>query len=189
MIKTIGLGKCFKKNCVLKNITINIENDLTVIYGKNGSGKTTFMEVLVGIQKPTQGEVEIIGPVSYMSQEPMLYDEFKVKDYALLVKSICGNREMYRDLIKRLHISPNATIHTLSYGTKKSVFLAMVLSTDSENYILDEPFLGIDAQRRSVFREIIEEKSKNSTVLMTESETVLSPRYILKGGILYEPEN
>ena len=189
MLRVNGLKKCYGKICPLKNINFYVEGGLKVIYGRNASGKTTLMEILAGMLPYTTGKIELTGMVSFMPQEPMLYEEYRIKDYETLLHYMSGNEKQYLKMISELEIDQHSHVYSLSYGMKKAVFMSIVLSVNADIYLLDEPFLGIDAQRRTVLLNFLQKISDKAIVLVTESEKILTPNWILKGGVLVEPEN
>ena len=189
MLKVSRLKKCYGSICPITNTNFYMERGLRVIYGENGSGKTTLMKVLAGIVSPTSGKVELKGRVSFMPQEPMLYEEYKLRDYYILLRYMGGNANLYRNIIKKLNINPADRVYSLSYGTKKAVFMAIVLSMNAEIYLLDEPFLGIDVHRRDALMTFLRQLYPKKVVLITESENILPYNWVLKGGVLAQPEN
>ena len=189
MLKANRLKKCYKSICPLRNVNLHLEKGLKVIYGRNASGKTTLMETLSGILSPTDGIVEVEGSISFMPQEPMLYEEYRIRDYALLLHHMNADEVQYVKMVKRLEINMDTHAYSLSYGTKKAVFMAIVLSVNAENYLLDEPFLGIDINRRGILLNFLYRIANKKAILMTESEKILLPDWILDGGILVASEN
>ncbi len=186
MLQVKNLKKCYGKFCPLKDINLSLSKGLWVIHGVNGSGKTTFMQILSGLIRETDGYLEIEGSMSFMPQEPMLYEEYRVKDYALLLNFMGGDGGSYLDMMDEIGVERRAYVHTLSYGTKKAVFLGIVLNIPSDIYLLDEPFLGIDSGRRERIEERMRSIAEDSLILITESERTLEPDFILEGGVLNE---
>ena len=186
-VEILSLCKTYNRSKVIDNITAEFGDGLHVIYGVNGSGKTTFLSMIAGVTKPSSGRVILNGQVSYMPQEPMLYDELKVRDYLTILKTMSNvDVDAARKLLNILKISLESHVHMLSYGMKKALYFTLSSSLPADVYVLDEPMLGIDPGRQETFTGVIRELSRNSVVILSESERVLEPRYILKGGVLHE---
>ncbi len=186
MIAVKDLYKQYNGQYVLKGIDLYVKQGLKVIYGGNGAGKSTLLKIMVGLEKEDSGRVEIEGDIGYMPQDPLLYEEYKVSDYVHLSKSMGGRWEDLRELLSSLGIPENRSAWKLSYGMKKSLYLSVLLSANPDVYLLDEPFMGIDPNRRKVFMEYIRKNMEKKTILVVESEEILTPNYVLEGGVLRE---
>jgi ABC-2 type transport system ATP-binding protein len=189
MILIKNLYKAYGSTPVLSGLNLSIEKGITVIYGRNGAGKTTFLKILTGIEAQDSGSVEIKGEIGYMPQEPALYEEYRVSDYILLVRSMGGRWMDLKELLHKLRIGENISTWKLSYGMKKSLYLSVILTADTDVYLLDEPFMGIDKYRREVFMDFIERNMEEKTILMVESEEILPPTYVLEGGRIIEAKS
>ena len=186
MIAVKDLHKGYNGQYVLKCITLSVKHGLKVIYGENGAGKSTLLKIMAGIERADSGSIEISEDIGYMLQDPLLYEEYKVYDYVYLTKSMDGNWRDLRGLLRSLTISEVMSTWKLSYGMKKSLYLSVLLSANLDVYLLDEPFMGIDPNRRKVFMEYIRKNMGKKAILMVESEEILTPDYVLEGGELRE---
>lgn len=172
----------------LEDVTCTIkENEFAVFLGPSGCGKTTLLNLIAGLDKPTQGKVylngkEITGPGldrGYVFQEYALFpwmNVFKNIEFGLKRKKIPKEErkkivEKYLKLVG-LEEFKNAYPHQLSGGMKQKVAIARALAIDPEVLLMDEPFGSLDAQTRAVLQEellrlILE--TKKTVVFVTHS--------------------
>ena len=181
-----GIKKEYGHVQVLNIDYLRLDSGLLVIYGKNGSGKSTLLRILSGVEAADSGIVKIDGDVAYMPQDPMLYEEYRVSDYISLVKEMRGDWSSLSRILDRLSIKKNQRAGDLSYGTKKALHLAVTLSLNSKIFLLDEPFMGMDLEKRDFFIPIILKKSEKKAIILTESEAIIKPTHILEGGKILE---
>lgn len=136
------------------NISFNtVDNPLIVIEGKNGTGKSTLLKVILGIKKIQLGQVicdESIGYVPdsseayFIGMSPQILFHFLKKQFDIS-DDVFDSR--LADLKKRFNIKDNLmskTIQNLSLGEKKKVMIIAAFLTEPKLYIMDEPFSGLD---------------------------------------------
>ncbi|MEN3045899.1 MAG: ABC transporter ATP-binding protein [Candidatus Hydrothermales bacterium] len=182
-IETINLSFSYEeKEDVLKDINLKIfENERISIIGENGSGKTTLLLCICGLLK-FRGKVLIDGEdfkeslrrkIGFLFENPddslfmpRVYDDvaFGAKNY-----KIKGNLdEIVRNSLNRVGLKDfeNKVSHHLSYGEKKRVSLASLLSYEPEIFLLDEPTLGLSPLARRKFMKLIKDL-KGTIVIAT----------------------
>ncbi|MDF3004063.1 MAG: transporter [Oscillospiraceae bacterium] len=127
------------------------ERDRIGIVGINGTGKSTFLKIIAGIEQPDAGVVSI-NPnlkIAFLSQNPAMNDEFTVvEQVAETVTPQFGDINDYemKAMLARLGIANfDAKIKTLSGGQRKRVALAATLLCPAEVLILDEPTNHLDS--------------------------------------------
>jgi len=161
-----NIKKTYKKNAVVKDISLNISSGEVVgLLGPNGAGKTTSFYMIVGLISLEHGTIKIdnhdlskmpvhhrakLG-ISYLPQEPSIFRKMTVSENILSIlelgkSSKKKNSERLEGLLKELsigHIRNNASI-SLSGGERRRVEIARCLATNPKFILLDEPFAGID---------------------------------------------
>ena len=180
------------------NLTLSAGKIIGLL-GPNGSGKTTLIKILNGLLQPNSGAVAICGYVpgpetkaviSYLPEKTYLPDNMKVED---ILEYFADFYEDFkpgtaRAMLKNLGIDPNASLKTLSKGTREKVQLILVMSRDAKLFILDEPIAGVDpAARDYIIKTIITNYNENATVLLsthiiTDIENVLDEVIFLRNG-------
>lgn len=198
-----NLVKLFPNCMALNGVDLEIPKGRIIgLLGPNGSGKSTLMKLANGLLTPTQGEILINGKapgveskkvVSYLPERTYLTEWMTVQDMTDLFTDFYAdfNKEKAFGMFKRLAINPKLRIKTMSKGTKEKVQLILVMSRESELYLLDEPIGGVDpAARDFILDTIIGNYNENATVLISthlisDVEKVLDDViFINQGGIV-----
>jgi NitT/TauT family transport system ATP-binding protein len=155
------------------------------IIGPTGCGKTTLLQIIAGLEEPTQGSVEFVGEKRTKSMVSMVFqdsalmpwrtveenvplgDEFRHEEPSVLKRV----SQFFLDLV-RLGDFGAARPYELSGGMKQKVAIARALANDPEVVLMDEPFASLDAQTRLLLREEllrIWERDKKTVILVTHN--------------------
>jgi nitrate/nitrite transport system ATP-binding protein len=166
-------GEGDKKTEVLSNINLKIEEgEFLAIVGFTGSGKTTLVNMMTGLDHPSEGEVlyrgkPITGPAperGIIFQNYSLLPWFTVyQNVALAVNEVYANwprakrDEHIRNFIEMVNLTPatNKRPQELSGGMKQRTSIARVLATDPDLLLMDEPLGALDALTRGNLQEEI----------------------------------
>lgn len=180
IIECKGLTKAFDKNIALQSVNLEIPKGKIIgLLAPNGSGKTTFIKIASGLLTPTSGSITIGGKeigvetkkiVSYLPDKDFLPNYMKVKDIIAMYEDFYSDFDKNKayEMLKRLNLSDNEKLGSLSKGTKEKVQLIMIMSRNAELYLLDEPIGGVDpAARDYILNTIIGNYSENATVIIS----------------------
>ncbi len=137
---------------VLIDASIELHSgEIVGLVGENGSGKSTFMKILVGSLERDGGTVERIGRIGYCPQEPVLYERLTCDEHLELFGDAYG---MGQIAMERSHAELYAVldfarysatrVEALSGGTRAKLNLALALLPDPQVLLLDEPYAGFD---------------------------------------------
>ena len=153
------------------------------LLGKNGTGKTTTINILMGYLRPQSGECRIFGEsITQMRPETRariaLLIEGHVQYAFMTIAQIekfyskfypKWNRDAYYELMKKLKVSPNQRISTMSCGQRSQVALGLILAQNADLLVLDDFSLGLDPGYRRLFIDYLREfaKAEDKTVFMT----------------------
>ncbi|MDE5666348.1 MAG: ABC transporter ATP-binding protein [Duncaniella sp.] len=153
------------------------------LLGKNGTGKTTTINILMGYLRPQRGECRIFGEkiteitpatrariallieghVQYAFMTIAQIERFYSKFYPK------WNRDAYYELMAKLHVSPGQKISSMSCGQRSQVALGLILAQNADLLVLDDFSLGLDPGYRRLFIDYLREfaKAEEKTVFMT----------------------
>lgn len=184
-IELNGICKKYGKQEVLKSISIEFEEGVYGLLGKNGAGKTTIIGILLGIIKANSGEVWIDGEditlhskdflnkIGYLPQYPQFYKEMQVRSFLLYMAALKGipkheTEKKVDSLMQEVNLldAKNKRIGALSGGMRQRLGIAQAMINDPKLLILDEPTAGLDPQERIRFRNLISKFAKNRTVIL-----------------------
>ncbi|WP_425262779.1 metal ABC transporter ATP-binding protein [Paenibacillus thermotolerans] len=170
-----GLRFSYENKSVIDGLDFQINRrDFVGLIGSNGAGKTTLLRMLVGLLKPTEGELKLFGTpiakfnewrrIGYVPQKTALNPLFPATVREVVLSGLYGKHKLYRritaadqqrcdDALAALQIADLAhrRIGQLSGGQQQRVFLARALIGNPELLILDEPTVGIDVETQRSF--------------------------------------
>ncbi len=201
LVKIKGLTKSYdKRKNALDHLDLTIPSGRIIgLLGPNGSGKTTLIKLLAGLLMPNEGEILICGKepgaetkavVSYLPERTYFRSSMRVKELIEYFQDFYADfcPERARERLGNLKIDENASLKTLSKGTKEKVQLIMVMSREARLYLLDEPIAGVDpAARDYILRTIISNYNEDATVilsthLISDIEQILDEVIFIKAG-------
>src|SRR5690606_7650274 len=152
------------------------------IIGANGAGKSTTLEIMMGIRKPDTGTVKVLGmnvddasneikqKIGIQLQQTALYDRIKVKEALKLLSSYYDKKRDLQEIIETLGLQPylNKYVKNLSGGWQQRTSLALALVNDPDIIFLDEPTTGLDPQaRRDLWICINRYREEGKTILLS----------------------
>lgn len=199
MIELINLTKKYGSLEALKNINLKIEKGtLTFLVGPNASGKTTLIKSLLGIVKPTYGEIlindhklngdyEYKRTIGYASQVANFPENLSVEETFEMVKDVREDITNYdEELINSFELQKNFQnrIKNLSGGTRQKVNAAIAFLFNPQFIILDEPTAGLDPVASSILKDKILKENKNGKTILFTSH-ILSDMEELAENIVF----
>ena len=202
-----NLSKNYSENKAVENISFKLaENEIVGLLGPNGCGKTTTMAMILGLLKPSKGEILIDGmnieknrikllhKMNFISPYIELPKKLTVKEnlivYARLysVKNI-NERISYLSETLRLNDFLNKKTGELSSGQKNRISLAKALINNPSILLLDEPTASLDPETGDFVRTFLEnyKKEKKISILlashnMSEVERLCTSVLMMKEG-------
>jgi ABC-2 type transport system ATP-binding protein len=188
VIKIENLVKYFDGRCVLDGINLNVPNGCIYgLLGRNGTGKTTIIRILLGLDSPTRGGTSLLGTdsaklsaklhgrIGYVAEAHNLIQSYKVSRLVKLCRSLSlqWNDEFFNQLLETFHLPMNRRVSRLSIGMRAQLNLSLAMATDPELLILDDPTLGLDTVARRQFLELA------ADLLQKDGRTILFSSHIL----------
>lgn len=184
IIECKNLTHYFGKKKIFEDFSFTIQKGKIVgMLGKNGVGKSTTINILMGFLEPTGGECLIYGEESYklspqtkskiglLHEGHIQYDFMNIKQIEKYYSRFFPKwkKELYYELVDKLNVSDDQIIRKLSCGQKSQVVLGLIFAQNADLLILDDYSMGLDVGYRSLFLEYLKEYviKYNKTVLMT----------------------
>ncbi|MDF7682142.1 ABC transporter ATP-binding protein [Lactobacillus sp. ESL0679] len=170
-MKLSNLTVKYGKHISLNNISVQLTNNGKIIgvLGENGAGKTTLINVIIGRLNRFKGTRTVNESIAYMPDRFFLYENLRIKQAIKLFKQSFSDFDEKRALkiLAHFNLNPNMKIHDGSKGNHEEIHLALILSRNTDFYVMDEPLSAIDPINRAAFIEAIENyRRKDSTVLI-----------------------
>ncbi|HUV62459.1 MAG TPA: ABC transporter ATP-binding protein [Sedimentisphaerales bacterium] len=205
-IKIEGLHFSYGRKNVLKGVELEVpKGSIFGFLGRNGSGKTTTIKTLLGLQKPQGGRclvggldsvtqnLEIRQRVGFMAEDQQMYGWMTV---SRIIKWVAGfypnwDYKFADELLDVLRLPKNIRVKALSKGQNSSLALLLALGHRPDIVILDDPTLGLDPiARKDFLRHVIDLLQSNSVTvffsshLLYEIEPVADHIAILDDGVI-----
>ncbi len=171
VIRTHGLTRYFGDRPAVYELNLEVpRGGVFALLGRNGSGKTTTIRMLLGLLEPTRGGGSILGydiralppearaRIGYLTEEHQLYGWMKVRECGEFQSRFYPNwnEKVFRGIIGHFGLRPNALVKSLSRGERAGLCLAVTLAPEPELLILDDPAMGLDpVARRSLVESMI----------------------------------
>ena len=208
-----NLSVAYGQKIVLSNVSVTIPHGvICVIIGPNGAGKTTFIKALLGLLDNVSGRLEIMGKpaaqalssVAYVPQRRTVDWDFPISvlDVVLMGRYQAlgwGRRPGEADhqlafkALEKVNLVALAErpISQLSGGERQRVFLARALVQDADLYIMDEPFVGVDAiTERTIVQVLQDLRAQGKTILIVHHDLQTMQEYfdwmVLLNGTLID---
>lgn len=190
MLEVKRLNKHFGKKVAVKDVDFQLkEGSIVGLVGPNGSGKTTIMKMLVGIAKPTSGEIyvneriasqknnEVFSLVGGIIENPALYpnlsgeDNLKMK--AILYPDVTKERIIEVINLLGLENRIKDKVKTYSLGMKQRLGIAMATLNRPQYLVLDEPMNGLDPLGMKELSEVLIHLKDNENICILISSHLL----------------
>lgn len=175
---------------ILHEVTFSTDGGINIILGPNGSGKTTLLRTLIGMVKPTEGEIRIEKKISYVPSE-FFPAQMKVRD-VLLSGEKKRRIDDYLENAKILGIETflDREFYSLSSGEKRLTLICKAL-TEGDLIIMDEPLSNLDLANKVKIMNTMVEMGRRKEFLITSHEldvlNISEKAIIMKEGrVIYQ---
>lgn len=204
LIECVDLRHAYGKKTVLHGISFNVKaGSIFGLLGKNGAGKSTVINILMGFLQASGGTCRILGEESHalspstrsrigLLQEGFVqYDFMSVAEldryYAPFYPE--WNRDIYYDLISRMNMPASRRLSEMSHGQRSQVVLGLIMAQMPQLMILDDYSMGLDVGYRRLFIDFLRDyvTFHGTTVLLTshvvqELDRIIDHMVVLKEG-------
>lgn len=199
-LETHDLTVAYDKRPVLYGVDVQVpRGKLIGIVGPNGAGKSTLIKAIMGIVPITGGWVKVFGRsfaknakrVGYVPQRESVDWDFPVNVMDVVLMGRYGHlgltgrvrkldKEIAEECLEKVGMLPYAKrqISNLSGGQQQRVFLARALAQESDLYLMDEPFVGVDAATEAAIVSILHElRHRGKTILVVHHDLPTAQTY------------
>ncbi len=186
MLKTSGLVKKYDRLTAVDNLNIHVQKgEIYGFLGPNGAGKTTTIMMLLGMEKPSKGTIELFGKqmrqdyfairrrVGVLSEFQFLYEDMTAYEYLRFfarLYEVDKPDAKIQEVLSRLDLwdRRDELLGGYSKGMKQKLGMARVLVHDPDLLILDEPVSSLDPYGIREIRDVImEENAKGKTMFIS----------------------
>ena len=190
MIEIKNLSFARGNNLIFKNVSFRVEpNELMVLKGANGQGKTTLLSNIVNFLDPLEGEILYHGKsidshtasqcFLYIGENNFAYDNLSLNDnmkYWLAVHNVNFSQEIKDKRINFLfsELNLNLKFYQLSYGQKKKLQLLLLMLVNKPVWVLDDPFNGLDQDTINKITSLLSRKLENNGIILISSHKDIS---------------
>ena len=198
-----NLHKRYGSHHVLKGLSLDIKpNSILGLVGLNGSGKTTTIECLLGLQRYQEGSIGVLGTspsqlfqlrgrVAAVFDQPCLYPGLSVRQSSMLTKLVLPNESSEPVTLEdslRLARYRNFKTKKRSFGNKRRTAILQALIGSPEFIVFDEPFIGLDAEGVEDVLHIIQQQNSDhgTTFLLASHQLPYLERICTHIAILHE---
>lgn len=173
-----------KGRVIYENLSFEVpKGRILGLLGKNGTGKTTTINILMGFLKPQAGECRIFGEeitrispatrarIALLLEGHVQYSFMTISQIERYYSRFypAWNRDAYYGLMEKLKVTPDQKISSMSNGQRSQVALGLILAQNADLLVLDDFSLGLDPGYRRLFIEYLRDfvKQQGKTVFMT----------------------
>ncbi len=184
VVQVKNLTHYYGSKLVFENFNFEVKKgSIFGLLGKNGTGKTTTINILNGFLRQTSGQCLMFGEdshslspetkvrVGFLIEGHIQYSFMNIKQIEKFYSAFYPNwkKEPYWELMKKLEVTENQKISKMSCGQRSQVALGLLLAQDPDLLILDDYSMGLDAGYRRLFIDYLTEyaKAENKTIFIT----------------------
>ncbi|MCP1527740.1 MULTISPECIES: ATP-binding cassette domain-containing protein [Bacillus] len=188
-LKTTNLTKRYGNKIVVDKMNLSIDKGTIFGFlGKNGAGKSTFINMITGIIEPTEGLYEVLGykknqqksiwgKIGVLPDYSTFYENMTALDHLKYFSQILKldlKQEDLIELLDKVELKDAAKLKTknFSFGMKKKLGIAQALLNKPDLIFLDEPTSGVDANSVLNIHSIIKEIATNGTTVFLTSHNL-----------------
>ena len=190
MIEIKNLSFARGNNLIFQNVSFRVKpNELMVLKGTNGQGKTTLLSNIVNFLDPLEGEILYHGKsidshtasqcFLYIGENNFAYDNLSLNDnmkYWLAIHNVNFSQEIKDKSINFLfsELNLNLKFYQLSYGQKKKLQLLLLMLVNKPVWVLDDPFNGLDQDTINKITSLLSRKLEDNGIILISSHKDIS---------------
>jgi ABC-2 type transport system ATP-binding protein len=210
MLEISHVTKTYGKNApAVADFSLNLQHGVIGLIGHNGAGKTSLMQMIATLTKPTSGKILFHGEditkkpnairqrLGFLPQDFGVYPNLSAKEFMQYFAALKGVRNAQRitQLLEMVNLHDHAHRPAASFsgGMRRRLGIAQALLNDPEILIVDEPTAGLDPEERLRFRNLLGDLGVNKLVIMSthivsDVESIATELAIMRNGQLIAHE-
>lgn len=181
-VEVAGLSLAYRGQPVLKGLDWQLQPGQVVgLLGRNGAGKTSLLETVLGLRDPQAGRVQLFGQpaarlddaararIGYVPQANDLFEELRAGELLAYFRSFYPrwNASKVEALLQRWQVPPDIEIGRMSGGQQQRLSIIRALAHEPDLLVLDEPVASLDPlARRDFLRELVEQVLDRGTTVV-----------------------
>lgn len=184
VVECKNLTHYYGKRLIYENMSFNIKKgSIFGLLGKNGTGKTTTINILNGYLKPASGQCLIFGEdsqnlppqtktrIGFLMEGHIQYNFMTISQIEKFYSAFFPKwkKEAYYELMEKLEVMPEQKLSTMSCGQRSQVALGLILAQDPDLMVLDDYSMGLDAGYRRLFLDFLKDyaSAEEKTIFIT----------------------
>lgn len=187
---TFGYNSSHK---VIDGLTLEFkEGGVYGLLGKNGTGKSTLLYLIMGLLRPKSGTITMDGVETQLRMPETLKDMFIVPEeynlpsiplmnYVNSLKPFYPNfdEQVLRDCLEAFDMPTDINLGDLSMGMKKKVYMCVALAARTKLLLMDEPTNGLDIPSKSQFRKVVAKGMRDDQIIIISTHQVRDVELLL----------
>lgn len=182
-IQILHLRKTYGTLAAVDDLSLEIPSGTVFgLLGPNGAGKTTAFKCILGLARPSRGDVlydgrplapQTFAEIAYVPERSVLYEWMTAAEHVEMNRCAFAKFEPDRafELLRQFNIDPRKRTRTLSKGMRTAVMVALAFARNAGMLVLDEPTSGLDpVNQRHVLSLIINEAARGNTVVFSSHQ-------------------
>ncbi len=206
ILETKELTKNFSGQLAVNSVSLQVKrNSIYGLLGPNGAGKSTTLKLILGLLRPTKGQIffdgepwkrEHLAKIGSLIEEPALYENLTAEENLLVHTELLGiPKDKIYEVLETVDLKDTGKKKTsqFSHGMKERLGIAIALLNDPPLLLLDEPTSGLDPMGIQEFRELIAAFPKKgmtvilSSHILSEVEQIVDEIGIIdKGQLIFQ---
>lgn len=202
VIRTENLSKRFDRRTALDRVTLDVEpGEIYGVLGPTGAGKSTLVQLLLGMIRPTQGRALVLGleparqgmalrqRVGYVPEQGVFYPWMRGEE---VLRFLAQTRrvsltEATFDLAAQFGLDLSRPFSAYSPGERKALFLVQAFMHPADVLILDEPMLGLEITAQDAFSRLARQvRAEGRTIFFTTSSLLEAERLCDRVALLWQ---
>ncbi len=187
-IRVKEMSKWFGPKVAVSDLTIDFEPGVTGLLGPNGAGKTTLLRVIAGLQRPSQGSVEVLGEdprrhpniyrkIALVPEDESVYDRLSGREFVQLAAKLAkvnSPEARTQEVLETVDLvaAADRALGGFSKGMKQRAKVAAALVSDPEVILLDEPLNGADPVQRAQLIDLFKQLGSDGRTLLVSSHVL-----------------